>query len=200
MWIKYHRVPNETQNTAIKMRPPTLNEASLFFQIPKSTIRLWARDPQKIIEQAGNSRRDTPVVFVCMWPEIEKKLFDDFVDRRKQGRRVGDGWFRRKALLFWKQTYPDLQDGLFVFSRGWFNGFLSRHRVVLRFVTNTAQSLPSDYKEQILILLKFNRRNRILTPLFTSQPSLGFLHLLCNDNEGGIPEHRICNVDETPLP
>lgn len=23
---------------------------------------------------------------------------------------------------------------------------------------------------------------------------------MCNDNEGGIPDHQICNVDETPLP
>lgn len=71
-------------------------------------------------------------------------------------------------------------------------------------MTNTAQSLPADYKEQILIWLRFNRRNRILTPLFhppsTSAPSPFNLHFICNDNEGGIPDHRICNVDETPLP
>lgn len=50
--------------------------------------------------------------------------------------------------------------------------------------------------------LRFNQRNRILTPLvaFHSQSSPHSLHLICNNNEGGIPEHRICNVDETPLP
>jgi len=93
MWIKCYPVPNETQNTGIKMRPPTLDKASVFFQIPKGTIAPWAQDPQEIIEQAGNSRCDTPVVIVCMWPEMEKKLFDEFVKRRKQGRRVGDSWF-----------------------------------------------------------------------------------------------------------
>lgn len=138
---------------------------------------------------------------------MEEKLFDAFIKRRELERPMRDGWFQRNATELWKQAYPKLQvadssskSGLFVFSQGWFNGFLSRHQIVLRFITNTVQSLPSDYKEQILIWLRFNQRNRVLTPLFTSQPSPHSLHLLCNDNEGGIPEHRICNVDETPLP
>lgn len=175
MWLKYYRLPNERQNTAIKMRSPTLDEASIFFQIPKTTIAEWARNPQKILEQIGTSRRNSPTVFLCMWPEMERKLFHAFIQwRRELGRPVRDGWFGRNATELWKQTYPELQEndlssgsGLFVFSQGWFNGFLSRHRIVLHFVTNTAQSLLSDYKEQILIWLRFNRRNRILTPLFT---------------------------------
>ncbi|RPA98979.1 hypothetical protein L873DRAFT_1910352, partial [Choiromyces venosus 120613-1] len=112
--------------------------------------------------------------------------------------------FCRKAKELWKTTYPNLPAGLFVFSQGWFHRFLSRHHVVLRFVTNTAQSLPDSYKEDILSWLRFNRRNRILTPLISSllqaSPSPLSLHYICNDNQVGIPEHRICNVDETPLP
>lgn len=150
MWIKYYCIPNNsTWNTAIKMRLPTLDEASLFFQIPKSTIADWTWDSHKIIEQAGNSRCNTPIVFVCMWLDMGGFFFDAFVKWREQEKPVRDGWFRRSANELWKQTYPDLQIGLFTFSRGWFNGFLSRHWIVLRFITNTAQSLPSDYKEQI---------------------------------------------------
>lgn len=143
-----------------------------------------------------------------MWPEMENKLFDAFMKQRKEiGTPVRDGWFWRDATELWKQSYPELQEiglgsgsGLFVFSQGWFNEFLSCYRIVLRFVTNTAQSLPNDCKNQILIWLRFNRRNPILTPLFSSQLSPHSVHLLCNDNHGGIPEHRICNVNETPLP
>ena len=81
-----NRVPNTMLNTVIKMRLPTLEEASPFFQILKSTIARW-RNPenmQKIIEQAGggSSCNDTPVVFGCQWWEMEKKLFNAFLERR----------------------------------------------------------------------------------------------------------------------
>ena len=92
---------------------------------------------------------------------------------------------------------------LFVFSLGWFWEFLLRHRVVLRFVTNIAQSLPANYKEEIHEWLRFNRQNRILTLLlqlpFDQPPSPLSLHLICNYDQGRIPLNRICNVDETPL-
>ena len=152
-WLKYYRGPNTMQNTAVKMRPPTLDEASTFFKIPKSTIARWRKpeNMQKIIEQVGGdySYRDASVVFNCQWPEMETKLFDAFLERRGQGRLVWDGWFRRKAKDLWASIYSELPAGLFVFSVGWFRGFLSR-RVVLWFVTNTAQSLPVNYKEKIL--------------------------------------------------
>ena len=205
-------MPNEASNTGVKMRCPTLDEASIFFKIPKSTIGQWRRTEEKILGQVGgnSARRDAPVTFLCQWPEMEKQLFDQFMVRRGQGRPVRDGWFRRNAKELWRTSYPELPEGLFVFSQGWFRGFLSRYRVVLRFVTNTAQTLPANYKDQILIWLRFNRRNRILTPLVPSAvsgtPTLPpvvnplALHYICNDDQGGIPEHRICNVDETPLP
>jgi len=64
-WIEYYRVPNTQLNTAIKIRPPTLEEPSAFFQILKSMIRSW-RKPEnmlKIIKQAGrdNSYRDAHI-------------------------------------------------------------------------------------------------------------------------------------------
>jgi len=166
-WMKYYRVRNETSNTAVEMRPPTLDEGSVLFNIPRNTIGRWRQSAQKIIDQVGGnrSRRDASVTFYCLWPEMERQLLDRFVARRRQGRPVGDGWFRRNAKELWIASYPDLPEGLFIFSQGWFHGFLSRYRVVLRFVTNKAQSLPANYKQQILQWLRFNRRNRILTPL-----------------------------------
>ncbi|RPA99294.1 hypothetical protein L873DRAFT_1906914 [Choiromyces venosus 120613-1] len=159
----------------------------------------------RILHQSGElSRHDTSTTFVCMWLEMEKMLWEAFVVWREQGRPARDGWFRRKAKELWKTAYPDLQHmpALFVFSLGWFHGFLARHRIVLEFVTNTAQSLPENYKQQILQWLQFNRWNRILTQLVPVPrwPSPLSLHYICHDNQGGIPEHRIYNVDETPLP
>jgi len=75
-----------------------------------------------------------------MWPDMKKRLWEAFIARREQGRPVRDGWFRRNAREFWSTSYPDLQPTpeFFVFSHGWFNGFLARHRIVLRFITNMA--------------------------------------------------------------
>lgn len=138
-----------------------------------------------------------------MWPAIESKLFDAFLKDREAGKPVRDSWFRRNSIEFWKEIYPHLPPYLFVYSWGWFRGVLAHHRIVLRLVTNTVQSLPTDYKEQIIEWLRFNRRNRILTLLFHSRstllPTPFNLHVICNDNDGGIPIHRICNVDETTL-
>ena len=36
--MEYYRVPNTQLNTVIKIRPPTLEEASALVQIPKSMI------------------------------------------------------------------------------------------------------------------------------------------------------------------
>lgn len=209
LWLKYYRVLNQASNTAVKMRSPTLDEAACFFQIPKSTLAYWMKPEisERIIQSKLNTRSSIRM-FLCMWPEMEGKLFEAFIERRKLGRPVRDSWFRRKGLELWKECYhPQLATtcDLFVFSQGWFRGFLSRHRIVLRFVTNTAQALPTDYKQEILKWLRFNRRNRILAPItacvnseLVSSPYS--LHYICNDNEGGIPHHRICNADETPMP
>lgn len=149
-------------------------------------------------------RRDSPDIFVCMWLIMEKKLFDTFLKHQVVGKPVRDGWFRRNATILWKESYPHLPSLFFVFSRRWFRGFLSRHRIVLRFVTNSVQSLPVVYKEQILIWLQFNRHNRILTPLvrlptIARAPLSPLSLLICNDNQGGIPDHWICNVNKTPI-
>jgi hypothetical protein len=114
-------------STAIKIRPPALDETSVFFKILRAIIADWARNPEKIIEQTRYSCGDTPAVFVCVWPEMEKRLFDTFIARRKLGRLVRDGQFRHNATNLWKQTYTELHVAdssskleLFVFSQGWF--------------------------------------------------------------------------------
>ena len=213
MWIKYYRLPNNASwlHTAITTRPPILDEASTFFNIPKSTLARWTLPHvrERILQQSRKeSCLDSSATFVCKWLNMETLLWEIFIARRKQGRPVRDRQFCRKAKELWNTVYPELQQlpgpGLFVFSHGWFHGFLARHRIVLHFVTNTAQTLPENHKREILLWLRFNRRNRILTPLvpipLQSPASPLSLHYICNDDQGGIPDHRICNIDETPLP
>lgn len=132
------------------------------------------------------------------------KIIWCYLNDREVGKPVRDGWFRWKLIEFRKETYLQLPPHFFVFSRQWFREFLARHRIVLRLVTNIAQSLLANYKELLLVWLRVNRDNRILTPLFHPRSALTppcfNLCFICNDNEGGIPDDRICNVNETPLP
>ncbi|RPA91907.1 hypothetical protein L873DRAFT_1865633 [Choiromyces venosus 120613-1] len=84
-WLEFYQVPNDMRNMTIKMRAPTLDEASAFFKIPKSTIGRWRKPEvlQKIVQQVGGdgSHRDTPATFMCLWPEMELKLFEAFIVR-----------------------------------------------------------------------------------------------------------------------
>jgi len=68
LWIKYYRLKQEVPNTAIETRPPSLDEASMFFKIPRSTIARWTRPDvsEGILHECGKqSRRDT-ITFVCV--------------------------------------------------------------------------------------------------------------------------------------
>lgn len=203
MWLRYYRLPNDLPNTVIITWPPTLDEASNFFQIPKSKIAQWTQPAvtKGIIEQhVCKSSRNTAVIFLFVWLEMERKLFNAFIEHREAENPMRDVWFWRKAILFWKEVYPQLESYLFVFSQGWFRGFLSGQRIVLWFVTNTAQSSPDDYKQQILSWLQFNWRNRIITALVPiQQQSPLLLNIVYYHNEEGITNHQIYNVDETSL-
>ncbi|RPA98978.1 hypothetical protein L873DRAFT_1789913 [Choiromyces venosus 120613-1] len=82
-WLEFYRVPNDMQNTTIKMRAPILDDASAFFKIPKSTIGRLRKPEvlQRIVQQVGgdSSRHDTAATFMCLWPEMELKLFEAFI-------------------------------------------------------------------------------------------------------------------------
>ena len=56
---------------------------------------------KKMIEKAGvNSRilvQDPSTVGQSWWPELEERLYGDFMEARKTGRVVRRGWFREQA-------------------------------------------------------------------------------------------------------
>jgi len=81
-----------------------------------------------------------------------------------RGGIVRRGWFRRVSKALYIQYYPNEQQTSFSFSNGWFRQFLGFHQVSLRFVTNTASKLPSDFSHSILNWMRFNRCNSQLRP------------------------------------
>ena len=128
-----------------------------------------------------------------LWPELEDRLYSDFIERRKGGRTVRQGWFRIQSQFQFRAMYPDVNPAIFRFSNGWFRGFLSRHKISLRSITKKAQKIPSDYEILILNWLRFNRRN--------SQPRIDrFWEVAVERPVGRYELSNICNLDETPLP
>lgn len=57
MWLKYYRLLNPALNTAIKIRSPTLDEALVHFQIPKSTIAYWTHTVGEVLESGKQLRQ-----------------------------------------------------------------------------------------------------------------------------------------------
>lgn len=100
-----------------------MDEASVYFQIPKGTIACWTYSVGKVLESGKQSRQASPTIFRCMWPEMDVQLFEVFLAPRELGRLVRDSWFRRAANSFWEESYPEREIEFFVFWRGWFHGF-----------------------------------------------------------------------------
>jgi hypothetical protein len=78
-----------------------------------------------------------------MWPDMEKKLYTEFIQRRAEGSIVHRSWFRRRSRKLWNQTYSsyDRIALLFVFSNSWFQDFCRRFNITLRAVTRQVRAL-----------------------------------------------------------
>ena len=190
-FLSDHRVPCALPSES---RSPSQDEAALHFQIPQTTISGWVRNSDRILE-ARKGERIVKKAVTSHWPEMEEKLNQRFLEERDAGRAVRRGWFRRISGQIFKRVYLNASQG-FPFSNGWFQNFLQRYRISLRFTTRKAQRVPEEYRLLILNWIRFNRRN--------SQPATGpnpFLDLILSPNPyGKFLLSNICNLDETPLP
>lgn len=152
---------------------------------------------KKAIEEIGiNSHDHIPSeegVSLCWWPELEKKLFEDFIEWRKEGRIVRRGWFRIQAAFRFREVYPEVSSGLFRFGNGWFAGFLGGHKISLRCITKKAQKIPAEYQALVVNWLRFNRRN-------SQPPPNPFLDIVLSSPVSRFKLSNICNLDETPIP
>jgi len=134
----------------------------------------------------GYSRR-------VLWPELEDKLYIEFMERRKAGRIVKQEWFRIQSTFLFRSIYPNVNAAIFSFSNWWFRGFLGRHQISLRSITKTAQKLLEDYRTLVINWLRFNRRN--LQPRAAS-----FWEVFLQHPVGRYKLSNICNLDETHIP
>jgi hypothetical protein len=91
------------------------------------------------------------------WPELEEDLYLRFLVRRARKMVANTSWFRRQAREIFGTLYPSLPER-FIFSNGWWRGFLQRHNIVKRRVTHRASKLPEEYVEVVNNSIRFVRR------------------------------------------
>lgn len=192
-------IPEEGDPTGKRKRVPTVLEVSTYFGgIPGASISRWRRDEKEILKTRRNEGRRVAKAIglvACQWPEMEKIVYDRFLDQRNKGQIVRRGWFRYTSTDVFHECYPE-QVEKFRFSYGWFTGFLTRHRITIRFTTNRAQKIPQDYLTPIINFFRFNRRNLQLRdgdtiPLTVESGRAGL---------GRVTLSRIANMDQTPAP
>jgi Tc5 transposase DNA-binding domain len=145
LFREHHRIQSIDLDTGLLVyKLPTLQETADFWKIPYQTIRGWWNSRETIIKSKGGTRQIC-TTWICTWPDMEKKLYAKFIQRRAEGILVRQSWFRRESKKLWKETYLDsggiTTSTLFVFSNSWFQGFCRRFDVTLRAVTRQVRAL-----------------------------------------------------------
>ena len=112
-----------------------------------------------------------------MYPLFEKKLFEEFSERRAQGKIVKKWWFISRAKKLLNELHPDITN--FKFSDRWFAGFCRQNKLSLRRKIRVSQKSPLHLKDSIE---KFHAK------------------LLRERKRGTYKLCDIANMDQTPLP
>jgi Tc5 transposase DNA-binding domain len=139
LFREHHRVQSIGPAGLPIYRPPTFQQMATFWKIPEDTIRGWWNNQHAIIESKGRTRQ-VHLQWICMWPEMEKKLYTKFVQRRAAGIIVRRSWFQKESKKLWVETYLGVLM-LFVFSNSWFQGFCRRFDITLRAITRQVRAL-----------------------------------------------------------
>lgn len=191
-------IPEEGDPTGQRKRVPTVLEVSAYFGgNPGASISRWRHDEDDILEtRRDNGTRVTKFgAELCRWPEIEKIVYNRFLDPREEGQIVRRGWFRYTSREVFYECYPT-QVEEFRFSYDWFTRFLARHRITICFTTNRAQKIPQDYLTPVINFFRLNRRNLQLrdedvNKSFETATEAGL---------GRVTLSPIANMDQTPAP
>ena len=123
---------------------PTQAEASKQFGVPQRTISEWIKNKENIESLGDGSHKyfcASRNKVHCKWPELESKLYERFLAGREKGQPIRREWFRRHSMEIFLSVYLNAERSDFIFSNGWFYGFLERHRISLRAVTKKAQKV-----------------------------------------------------------
>ncbi|KAJ0125647.1 Uncharacterized protein HZ326_31247 [Fusarium oxysporum f. sp. albedinis] len=197
MFLYHHRVFDPDHPKSINgYRRPLQSEAAAYFQVKQTTISSWWREDMQNIEKEKRS-------YSVRWPDLEKQLFEEFIQLRFQQRAVSTVWFRKRAKdIFRSSISSEEQAVLFTFSNGWWAGFRKRYNIVKRRVTKRATQQPEAYREICGSFCKFIKRvqhDQQLSPLKQQlSPKMDIENIL-NTPRRRFKQRYTLNVDETPI-
>lgn len=83
------------------------------------------------------------------WPELEELLLKEFLEQRGLNHIIKRWWFRERAEALFVQLYPDWGSA-FLFSNGWFAGFLKRNGISSRCLTKILSYRSHDKLGKVL--------------------------------------------------
>uniref|UniRef100_A0A0D2XSB0 HTH CENPB-type domain-containing protein n=1 Tax=Fusarium oxysporum (strain Fo5176) TaxID=660025 RepID=A0A0D2XSB0_FUSOF len=164
----------------------------------KKPVRRKEESHPRACRLAVEKRAYSPV-----WPQLEKQLFEDFIQLRLQQRAVSTAWFRKRAKdIFTSSVSSEEQAVLFTFSNGWWAGFRRRYNIIKRRVTKRATQQPEAYREICGSFGKFIKRvqhDQQLSPLKQqSSPKMDIENILDTPRRR-FKQRYTLNVDETPI-
>jgi len=96
LFRQHHRIQSINRAGLLVYRPPTFQQMAVFWKIPKDTIQGWWNRQETIIQSKVGTRR-AYTTWICTWPDMEKKLYTEFMQRRAEGILVRRSWFRRES-------------------------------------------------------------------------------------------------------
>lgn len=146
------------------------------FEIDRKQVRAWVKKEEQIRGQKYKSKAHGRGCN-SKYPLMEDKLYSEFLQLRKDGRKVKRWWFNTRAKQLMADLYPDVKD--FKHSDQWFKGFRNGKNVSLRKRTHAAQHAPPSLRGA---LSKFHAK------------------LLRVRRRGKFELSDIANMDQTPLP
>ena len=152
------------------------------FQLNSRTVKRWIVD-KKAIKESKKGRKCVKFARRAHHPDMEKELYKEYKELRKQGLKVKKWWFTLRAKAILNKLQPV---ATFAFSDDWFTSFKKRHRISLRRGTNTSQKEPEDKRTMIQ---QFHRNIRQKAQSGDQVGPLGKWML-----------NQVANVDQTPLP
>ena len=144
------------------------------FGVGRKRIREWVQNEEKINSMGKHEKRDGGGRR-AFYPLVEKKLKDEFLEKRTNGLAVKMWWLRSRAKELMREFYPEVDN--FKYSDHWMRLFLKHSRISLRRKTHVSQKNPQDASPRIL---KFHKR-------------------LLQVRSGVYQAKDISNMDQTPL-
>ena len=190
-WYNYRVLQGINESQPGTLRAPLLQEVASRYEVPITTLHNWRVNEEKIVtsRKAREKRLQINTHFATgqSWSKPAIKNIGREGIKAKRFKEVG---CNVRHTIYIRCVTQEGKELCILFSDGWFNAFLSRYAITLRFATNKSQKIHDDYLAGSLSWMRFNRRNSQLRPGSIDVNRVVGRYLL----------DSIANLDENPLP